>query len=82
MSNPNYNTVKVRKHNDLNPKQAILNHLSNPELWENGGPKYKEGHIRSMIDMIDNVPPEEKQQLSHWRTYLADLLDRQQREIA
>jgi hypothetical protein len=82
MQNPNYNTKNVRQHNELNPKQVILNHLSEPKDWQNGRPVYKQDHLRAMVDAIDSIPHEDKQQLYHWRNHFANLLAAPQEAIA
>jgi hypothetical protein len=82
MQNPNYNTKKIRQHNELNPKQVILNHLSEAQDWHNGRPVYKQDHLRAMVDAIDSIPHEDKQQLYHWRNHFANLLAAPQEAIA
>ena len=57
MENPHYNTAKIRKEADLDPKQKILRHIRDNEKPE---------HLKVMADMIDSLPEEKQHMLKYW----------------
>lgn len=55
--NPHWNSDGVKSHfSKLNVRPIILNHLYNPESYQDGTPAYKLNHIQAISDIIDSDP--------------------------
>jgi hypothetical protein len=55
--NPHWNSDGIKAHfSKLNVRPIIMNHLYNPELYQDGTPAYKLNHIQAISDIIDSDP--------------------------
>jgi hypothetical protein len=75
--NPKFNTKKMQAAG-FNFRNAILDHVIQPEGWAGNQAVYKKNHLQAVTDAIDAMPADQKETLQYWSDRFKGILHPEQ----